>query len=67
MVKKSDKLIECYRRNSRKYYERHKEEILSKMPKVYCEYCKKELYESYYHSKHVKTKKHITNEQQQQK
>lgn len=61
MVTKSDKLIQCYRRNSKKYYDRNRDNILSKKSKTYCEYCGKTMYTFYYNDKHQHTKRHIKN------
>jgi hypothetical protein len=61
MVTKSDKLIECYRRNSKRYYERHRDNILANKSKTFCEYCNKQMYTFYYNDKHKHTKRHIKN------
>lgn len=56
-----ERRAESYRRNNKKYYKRHREEILANKPKKYCKYCDKLMYEYYYENKHVLLPKHVKN------
>ena len=55
--------IERHRKESKIFYEKHKQQISEKgkQNKVYCECCQIEIRKDYY-SQHLKTKKHVFNQ-----
>lgn len=61
----SDKKREAYRVCNKRYYERHKKEILEKKEKIYCECCKKTMYKYYFDTKHKNLSRHIRNFKEQ--
>jgi len=62
-----EKKLQTYRNCNRRYYKRHREEILANKPKKYCKYCEKTMYTYYYLTKHVNLDKHINKKKEYKK